>query len=138
LAVEKIPGALRLAVARRDWPGGRTLREMVETEGYSKSPEVLAVILKQENPGGAFIERIAEKECLDLLRGPERKVSLFSGLMDDDGHVWMPPLPMAVVRRLPPLYPVHVWDEELDSERDDSGFAGEAADLLAGGGFHVE
>jgi hypothetical protein len=26
LAVEKIPGALKLAVARRDWPGGQILR----------------------------------------------------------------------------------------------------------------
>jgi len=138
LAVEKIPGALRLAVASRDWPGGRTLREMIETEGYSKSPEVLALIPKQENPGGAFIARIAEKECRDLLHGPERKLSLFSGHMDDDGHVWMPPLPIAVVRRLPPLYPFYVCDEELDLERDDGGFAGEAADLLAGGGYHVE
>ena len=79
LAVEKTPGALRLAVARCDWPGGLTLREMIETEGYSKSPEVLAVIPKLENPGGAFIDRITEKECRDLLRGPECKVSLFSG-----------------------------------------------------------
>jgi len=128
LAVEKSPGALKLAVARCDWPGGQTLREMIETEGYSKSPEVLAVIPKQGNPGAAFIERMAEKECRDLLRGPERKVSLFSGHMDEDGHVWMPPLPTAV-GDLPPGYHFNVSDEDLDWERDDGGFAGEAADL---------
>ncbi len=93
LAVEKSPGALKLAVARCDWPGGQTLREMIETEGYSKSPEVLA-----------------------------------SGHMDEDGHVWMPPLPTAV-GDLPPGYHFNVSDEDLDWERDDGGFAGEAADL---------
>ena len=96
LAVEKSPGAIRLAVARCDWPGGRTLRDMIETEGYSRSPEVLAVIPKQENLGAAYIKREAEKECRDLLRGPERKVSLFSGHMDDDGYVQLPPYPMAM------------------------------------------
>jgi hypothetical protein len=145
LAVEKTPGALRLAVARCDWPGGRTLRDMIETEGYSKSPEVLAAIPKQETPVGPFFVRIAEKECRDLLCGPERKVSLFSGYMDEEGHLMMPPLPMNgvklptnVVRLLPPLYPSYVWDEEFDWEDADSGFAGGAADLLAGGGFHVK
>jgi hypothetical protein len=138
LAVEKIPGALKRAVARCDWPGGRTLREMIETEGYSKSPEVLAVIPKQVNPGGAFIERIAEKECRDLLCGPERKVSLFSGriLEDFGGFVMILAKPVAV--RSPLEQPFYVWDEELDWERDDGGFAGAAADLLAGGGYHVE
>jgi hypothetical protein len=141
LAVEKIPGALKLAVARCDWPGGHILRKMIETEGYSKSPEMLAVIPKQTNPGGAFIERIAEKECRDLLSGPERKVSLFSGhiLENGTGQFWMPSEPVAVMRYSLPQYPFYDWDEELDRERDDndSGFAGEAADLLAGGGYHV-
>src|SRR4051812_24655045 len=41
LAVEKVPGALKRALARSDWPGGPTLKEMIETEGFSKSPEVL-------------------------------------------------------------------------------------------------
>ena len=58
----------------------------------------------------------------DLLRGPERKVSLFSGHMDEDGHVWMPPLPTAV-GDLPPGYHFNVSDEDLDWERDDGGFA---------------
>jgi hypothetical protein len=135
LAVEKIPGALRLAVASRDWPGGRTLREMIETEGYSKSPEVLALIPKQENPGGAFIARIAEKECRDLLRGPERKLSLFSGrtLEDFGSFVMILTKPISTFS----LSELQDWgDEELTLERANSGF--EAADLLAGGGFHVE
>jgi hypothetical protein len=133
LAVEKSPGALRLAVARCDWPGGWTLRAMIETEGYSKSPEILAVIPKNPNPGGPFIQRIAEKECRDLLGGEERKVSLFSGHVDDDGRVWMLPLPMEG-SHLPELF--DDYDEDL--LHADGGFAGAAADLLAGGGFHVE
>ena len=69
-------------------------------------------------------------------------MSLFSGHMDEDGHLMMPPLPMNavklptnVVRLLPPLY---VWGEEFDWEDADSGFAGGAADLLTTGGFHVK
>ena len=128
LAVEKIPGALKLAVARCDWPGGHTLREMIETEGYSKSPEVLAIIPKQSNLGGPFIEKIAEKECRDLLFGPERKVSLFSGHMDEEGYLWLPLGSMPVEGHSAPQCP-YDWDDELDLERDDSGFAGQAADL---------
>jgi hypothetical protein len=73
---------------------------MNETEGYSKSAEMLAVIPKQTNLGGAFIERIAEKECRDLLSGPERKVSLFSGhiLENGTGHIWLLSKPVAVMR----------------------------------------
>jgi len=130
LAVEKSPGALRLAVARCDWPGGETLRAMIETEGYSKSPEILAVVPKNSNPGGPFIQRIAEKECRDLLGGEERKVSLFSGHVDDDGRVWMGPLPMEG-SPLPELF------DDYDEDLPHASFAGEAADLLAGGGFHV-
>jgi hypothetical protein len=52
LAVEEAPGAPKLAMARCDWPGGATLKEMIETEGYSKSPEMLAVIPKESNLGG--------------------------------------------------------------------------------------
>ncbi len=137
LAVEKIPGALKLAVARCDWPGGGTLSAMIETEGYSKSPEVLAIIPKQSNLGGPFIERIAEKECRDLLCGPERKVSLFSGHIDEEGYVWLPLGSKPEAGLSAPQYP-HDWDDELDLERDDSGFDGQAADLLAGGGYHVE
>jgi hypothetical protein len=83
---------------------GQTLREMIETEGYSKSPEKLAVIPKQTNPGGAFIERIAEMECRDLLCGPERKVSLFSGriLQDFGGHVMILTKPIKIKRCSPP------------------------------------
>ena len=134
LAAEKVPGALRLAVARCDWPGGQLLREMIETEGYSKSPEMLAVIPRQPATGATFIEREAEKECRDLLSGPECKVSLFAGHTDDDGEVWMRPFPAG---HCPPPDPFDACELELDREHVDGGFSGDAMDLLAGGGFHV-
>ena len=109
---------------------------MIETEGYSKSPEMLAVIPKQRNPGGPFIERIAEKECRDLLCGPERKVSLFSGHMDEEGYLMIPPQPMADRWEAPPVRtPSMIGTMNWIGSASDSGFAGQAADLLAGGGF---
>ena len=48
LAVEEVPGAIRLAAARLDWPGGSTLRMYRETE----NPELLA-LLPSPFQGGA-------------------------------------------------------------------------------------
>jgi hypothetical protein len=135
LVAEARPGALRLAVARCDWPGGKALRDMIETEGYSKSPEVLAMIPNQPIVRGAFIERMVEKECRDLLVRAERRVSLFSGHhVDDDGRVWTWPFwPFPEEQSRPP----DTFDEYDEDLHADGGFAGEATDLLAGGGFHV-
>jgi hypothetical protein len=132
LAVEKIPGALKLAVARRDWPGGRVLREMIATEGYSKDSEILSVVPKQPLLGGSFIERAAENECRALLQGPVRKVSLFiDRWYVEDLDEWD-------VRKLESTdYPDHEWDEE-DLPPDDGLSAEAVADMLAGGGYQIE
>lgn len=71
LAVEETPGAM--AVAR----ASRMLWGMRETESHSKHPDVLA-ILPPPMLGGSFIRRETERKCRELLRGPERKVSLFT------------------------------------------------------------
>lgn len=55
LAIESSPGAIKLATSRADWPGGETLREMIETDRYSTSPPDVRAIVPPEHFNGSYL-----------------------------------------------------------------------------------
>jgi hypothetical protein len=78
-----------------------------------------------------------------MLRGPERKVSLFSAYLDEEGHLHDAAATNErgeVINERGEASPraVHFYDLGDEDWERSGGFAGDAADLLAGGGFHVE
>jgi hypothetical protein len=92
-------------------------------------PEVIEAVveaLKHETPGGSFIQGEYEKECRALLKGPVRRISLFT--YDPDWRNSLGEVP----------YLSTAWADDRDNVADDGdGFDGGLKDLLAGGGYHT-
>jgi hypothetical protein len=99
------------------------------TDPDGSDPEVIGAVveaLKKAASGGSFIQREYEKECQALLKGPVRRISLFT--YDPD---WRNSL--GEVSHL-----LTAWADDRDDVADDDGdFNGDVKELLAGGGYHT-
>jgi hypothetical protein len=114
LAIEKTPGAIKLAMARDDWPHGRDLRSLRETEGLSS--EILAM-LPPPMLGGSFIQREREKQLRDdLLKNPARKVSLFQ--CRDATLPWLFWFDVPEMKSLPVYWDENGFDDEFLDQKD--------------------